>query len=34
MRDLGISVHSIAVMEEGQDGAPMYNANSGEVILH
>jgi hypothetical protein len=34
VRDLGVSVHAITVVEEGQDTAPMYSANSGEVIVH
>jgi hypothetical protein len=32
VRDLGVSVHAITVVEEGQENASMYSANSGEVI--
>lgn len=32
VRDLGVSVHSITVVEEGQDSAPCFNANTGEVM--
>lgn len=31
-RDLGVSVHAVSIVEEGQESAPLYNANSGEVI--
>ena len=33
VRDLGVGVHAITLVEEGQDGAPVYSANSGEVIV-
>ncbi|MBX3178542.1 MAG: hypothetical protein KF886_14365 [Candidatus Hydrogenedentes bacterium] len=32
VRDLGVSVHRITLVQEGQEGAPCYNANTGEAM--